>query len=104
MVQAVVENTMGCELNKRSVLRDLTNQCSQFTEKERIARGHDAVDILLLGLRDTFGSYNASLLSVGALGGALRLAYDAEDFQRTSLFKDSKRWAESRGLKLWSLN
>ena len=104
MVQAVVDNTAGCEINKRGVIKDLQTQCSSFDDKEKLARGHDSVDILLIGLRDAFGSYNAGLLNVGAVGGALRLAYDANDFKKTKLYADSKRWAESRGLKLWAIN
>ena len=104
MVQAVIDNTAGCELSKRGVLKDLQTQSMSMDQKEKLARGHDSVDILLIGLRDAFGSYNAGTLTVGALGGALRLAYDSKDFTKTKLYIDSKRWAESRGLKLWSIN
>jgi hypothetical protein len=104
MVQAVISNTYGSELSSRNVLKDLQLQMAEHKDSQLIARGHDTVDVLLIGLRDNFGSYNANMLNEGSLGGALRLAYDSDDFSSTTLYKESRKWAESRGVRLWSLN
>ena len=74
------------------------------TDGRAIARGHDTVSILLIGLKDNFGSYNANAINDGILGGALRLAYDWDDFRATSLYSESRKWAESRGIRLWKLS
>ncbi len=104
MVQVVIDNTSGCELNRRNVVRDLNTQAGNHTDKANIARGHDTVDVLLIGLKETFGSYNASALNEGSLGGALRLSYSESDFASSELYKDTKRWADARGIRLWRIN
>jgi len=104
MVQAVIRNTYGSEVSRKGVHRDLVSQYSQHPDKELIARGHDAVDVLLIGLKDNFGSYNSSSLSEGGLGGALRIAFTMDDFSKTKLYAATKKWADSRGIKLWKVN
>lgn len=104
MVQAVIENTSGCELSKKNVYRDLMNQESNHNNKVMIARGHDSVHILMIGLKDSFGGYNSFNLTEGGLGGALRLAYSSDDFKTTKLFEETTRWAQTRGSRLWKLN
>ena len=103
MVQAVIENTMGCELSRRNVYRDLVGQVQHHTDHKRIARGHDSVDILLIGLKESFGNYNSMKMTEGGLGGALRLAFSQDDFRESDLYRESKKWAESRGIRLWAV-
>ena len=64
-------------------------------------RGHDAVSVLTIGLREIFGSYNARALNDNSVSGALRLAYSPEDFRKSKLFLESAEYAESKGLALW---
>ncbi len=104
MIQSVIRNTEGCELSYRIVLRDLQQQSQNYQDKARIARGHDSVKVLLIGLKDVFGTYNTTAINEGSLGGSLRLAFSFEDFDETELYKVSKSWAESRGIGLWKLN
>jgi hypothetical protein len=104
MVQSVIENTYGSELSRKNVLRDLQSQMSNHTDKHMIARGHDAVNVLMIGLKDAFGSYNSSNLNEGSLGGALRLAFDDDEFESTDLFKNTSEWASERNIKLWKIN
>ncbi len=104
MIESVIINTSGCELSRKNVLKDLSSQESKFTDKKAIARGHDSVDILLIGLRDTFGTYNTNNLNEGGLGGALRLAYSSDDFERTRLYSDTEKWASERMTRIWDIN
>jgi len=104
MVQAVIENTFGCELSRRNVHRDLQGQVQNHPDHKRIARGHDGVGILLIGLKEVFGGYNSVNINEGALGGALRLAFSPDDFRESDLYKESRKWAESRGIRLWAIN
>ena len=103
MVSEVIGNTMGSELSAKNVLRDLQNQMEIEKDKQQIARGHDTVSILTIGLKDNFGSYNSNSINENVLGGALRLAYDSDDFMTTSLYSETKRWAEARGISLWKV-
>ena len=68
---------------------------------DEVCRGHDMVSILAIGLRSIFGSDNALHLKDSAIGSALRLSYDMDQFSRTDLYQDSGRWAERNGLRLW---
>jgi hypothetical protein len=104
MVQAVIANTMGCELSYRNVLKDLQGQVQLHPDKRQIARGHDCVQILLIGLRDNFGAYNTALLDAGFLGGALRLAFGFEEFSRSEIYATTQKWAEIKGMRLWKVN
>jgi hypothetical protein len=104
MIREVILNTSGCEISSKGIERDLSMLESKHSDKIPFARGHDAVDILLIGLRDNFGAYNASNLNEGALGGSLRLAYSAEYFAKTRLLAETSEWARTRGTSLWSLN
>ena len=104
MVNTVIMNTLGSELSRKNIIKDLQWQMEDHEEKEKIARGHDSVDVLMIGLRDIFGSYNANNINEGALGGALRLAYSPDDFRKSSLYTESRKWADSRGIKLWKIN
>jgi hypothetical protein len=104
MVQSVIRNTEGCELSYRIVLRDLQQQSQNFQDKDRIARGHDSVKVLLIGLKEVFGTYNTAAINEGSLGGSLRLAFSFQDFDETDLYKATKNWAESKGIGLWKIN
>ncbi len=104
MVQAVINNTSGCEISRKNILRDLTSMEAKYPEKRSIARGHDSVDILLIGLRDAFGSYNAGSLNEGSLGGALRLSFSSHDFESTELYRQTSEWAKGRNTRLWGIS
>ncbi len=103
MVQTVIDSTFGCELSKRAVLKDLQAHMSDYEDKKSIARGHDTVKVLLIGLKDTFGSYNSTSLNEGALGGALRLAFSLEEFNNTELYSAVLKWASDRNLRIWQV-
>ena len=61
------------------------------------------MDILLIGLKRNFGSFNSRYLTEGELGGALRLAFSDQDFIKTRLYADTSSWAERAGVSLWSI-
>ena len=103
MVQEVIRNTSGCELSFRGVVKDLISFESKYPNKVAISRGHDSVDILIIGLKDVFGTYNSSYLNAGSLGGALRLSYTSDLFVKTKVYAETARWAESRNTKIWNV-
>lgn len=101
MINSVIRNTRNCNLSKKAVLRSLDQEAGKLEDKWDAARGHDTVDILLLGLRNGIGSYNAKGMKEGELSGALRLAFSDEDFRNTDLYAATSQWAESHGMSLW---
>jgi hypothetical protein len=58
----------------------------------QVCVGHDLVYLLYLGLKHVFGAYNTRDLSVGALEGSLRLAYDPTFFKDTQLYDEIMAW------------
>ena len=103
LIQSVIANTSGCEVSRKEVLRDLSVQEKKYPDKIAIARGHDSVDVLLIGLKETFGAYNSYSLTEGGLGGSLRLAYQLSDFSRTSLYNETRKWADARNIRIWRI-
>lgn len=66
-----------------------------------VCRGHDIADVFAFALREVFGGYNARNLNGDQVAGAMRIAYDREDFDRTGLYTSSDAWASRRGMVLW---
>ncbi len=103
MVEAVIFNSRQCRMSRKALLRRLSEEAEKLGDPWLAVRGHDAVDILLIGLRRSFGSFNGRSLGEGELGGALRLAFSDECFRGTELYKDTSAWAAERSLSLWLL-
>lgn len=103
MVDAVLNNSRGCRVGRKQLVRMLDEEAGQLEDIWDAARGHDSVDILLIGLKRNFGSFNAKYLSEGELGGALRLAFSDQCFMKTDLYRATSEWSESVGKKLWDL-
>ncbi len=104
MVEAVIFNSRSCRLSRKALLARLSDAAEKLGDPWLAVRGHDAVDILLIGLQRSFGSFNGRSLGQGELGGALRLAFSDECFRVTDLYRDTSAWAEERSLSLWLLN
>ena len=102
MVSEVYNCSMPQTYPKGAIADLVRGSLTDIPDKWTIARGHDAVAVLCIGLRYVFGEYNARGITEGELGGALRLAYSREYFGKTKLFRDSDEWAKNNGLALWS--
>lgn len=102
LVATVYGNSMAQSYPRSAIVEQLRSSLAGIEDHWIIARGHDAVTALKLGLRFGFGSYNSRNLSDDALGGALRLAYSRKYFEESELFRITKEWAEKNNLHLWS--
>ena len=102
MVAEVYDCSMPQSYPKSAVAELVKGSLQDIPDKWTIARGHDAVSVLRIGLRSVFGEYNARNITSGELGGALRLAFSRQYFEGTKFFKDSDEWAKNNGLALWS--
>ena len=103
MVADVVNNSNSSRVSKKMLYRLLNDAAAELDDQWDAARGHDTVEILLIGLRRNFGSFNSKNLTPGELGGSLRLAFSDRDFVKTRLYQDTKEWAETTGLTLWNI-
>lgn len=105
-VRRMVTTVFSQSMDQMYTVRYISDQVRELTSKTddpwEFARGHDAVSILALGLREVFGSYNASRLGDNALGGALRLAFGHEQFVSTDLYKATSEYSSEKGISLWS--
>ena len=103
MVSEVLDNSRSAKIGRKELLRVLNDEAEQLDDMWEAARGHDTISILLIGLKRSFGGFNASGLDEGSLGGALRLAFSDECFRSTRLYADTTEWADEAGIPLWRL-
>lgn len=101
MVSEVYNISMPQSYPKSTIAELVRGSLSDIPDKWLIARGHDAVSVLRIALRSIVGSYNARNITDGELGGALRLAYSRQYFEKTGLFRESSEWCRENGLALW---
>ena len=103
MIRESISNTNSDRTGEKYTSRLLESEMEKNHDVGEVCRGHDLVNVLLIGLRDNFGAGNAKHLREGELGGALRLAYDDEVFAKTQLYKDTKEWCDGIGTPLWKI-
>ncbi|MEA4977938.1 MAG: DUF4435 domain-containing protein [Methanomassiliicoccaceae archaeon] len=104
LVNEVISSTMNVCIGKNELLRHVTEEMTEDRDPIDFARGHDAVEVLLIGLKYIFGSFNSKNLREGELSGSLRLAFSDVYFHGTDLYSDTSDWAKKQCFKLWSLN
>ena len=102
MIDEIVFNSRNPSAGAKKIRSMLEDELDNEHDPLDVCRGHDAVEILVIGLRRTFGGFNARGIRSGELAGALRLAFTFEDFVQTELYKRTKEWADSAGITLWS--
>ena len=101
MIRTVLANTKYRRVEPSTLYKKLSSEMNCRRPYRAVCRGHDLVNVLVIGLRDTFGSYNAQNIREGELGGALRMAYDLRMFAKTCLYKTSQEWCRIRRMDLW---
>ena len=101
MVSEVYAQSMAQMYPKQTIADQVRSMLKSLDDPWDAVRGHDAVSILALALRNAFGSYNAKYIRDGELSGALRLAYGLAYFKKTELYAVSENWCRSKDLDLW---
>ena len=101
LCKAVVRNTAAASISPRELRVLMDEYMAETHYVDEVCRGHDLVAVMAIGLKFIFGSDNAMHLKNSAIGSALRLSYDFDEFASTNLYADTKAWAESNGLRLW---
>lgn len=101
MVDEVYGNSVSSGIGKKAMLDMISAEEEILDDPWDAVRGHDAVQILLMGLTDTFGSYNGRGMKCGQLGGALRLAFGYEYFRNTEIYRDTEEWSRKQNAGIW---
>lgn len=101
LIDEIVSNSFT-RIGARTIRISLEHELRTERDPWIVCRGHDIVSVLSLGLRNIFGGYNCRCIRDGELAGALRLAFDEKDLQKTDLFKNSSKWCSDRGMTLWA--
>ncbi len=104
MVSEVYSQSMG-QMYPKNAIADQVRAMQKSMENDlwQAVRGHDAVAVLAMALRESFGSYNASHIREGELGGAIRLAYGPSYFKESRLYRESGKWCEDHKIDLWHI-
>jgi len=101
MIDEIIFNSRNPSAGAKKIRSILEDELDNERDPLDVCRGHDAVEILVIGLKRTFGGFNARSIRPGELAGALRLAFTFEDFSRTKLYENTMEWAGSAGITLW---
>ena len=101
LIREVLSNTKYRRTDSRELRDMLSDEMRRKHPPESVCRGHDLVDILVIGFRETFGAYNSKNIREGEVGGALRMTYDLRMFAETELYKDTTEWCRANGMTLW---
>jgi len=102
MIDEIIFRSRNPGAGAKRIRAILEDELNNERDPLDVCRGHDAVEVLVIGLRRTFGGFNARSIRSGELAGALRLAFTFEDFSRTKLYEMTKEWADSLGFTLWA--
>ncbi len=99
LVRSVLDGPIGSRIDPDMILKLLQDE-KEHSFRE-MCRGHDITEVLAIGMREVFGSYNAKTVKSSAVAGGLRLAFSAEDLRATDLYSKSSQWASDNGIPLW---
>lgn len=92
LVQEVKKKSQAFSLKDEDLQQRLIRQKSNDYNPWQVCCGHDLVEILSLGLRETIGSNKASDVNPVNLERSLRLAYEEIYFQETQLYSLIRIW------------
>lgn len=101
----LVEGDTDVQLGvKDKALRDATDTLlSARPHQEELCRGHDLLDLLVLGLQRVLGSCDAREVTGAHLERELRLAFSQECLEMTALFQAIRAWERESGCPIWAV-
>ena len=101
MIDEIFSGSVSTGVSRRSVADMIAEEEELLNDPWIAVRGHDAVSVLVIGLSETFGSYNSKGIRTGQVSGSLRLAFGLDYFRETDLYRDTVRWSERNNFTLW---
>lgn len=106
-IDTMIKNVFALTRNPQLAMADIRDRLSGLVrdatdDPYQICCGHDFIAIFGIALRKVVGSRQSKETTSQALGIALRLAYDSEDFRQTKLYSDAKQWSKrNRGYDIF---
>jgi hypothetical protein len=94
LINEVVANSMPCTIKKDSIKLKIATLKKEGHDPWQICSGHDLIEILSFGLKNTFGNNKAKKLSPNVFDSMLRIAYDYSHFALTHLYSLIKAWEQ----------
>lgn len=94
MIDEVVANSRPCTVKKDSIKPKIVTLNNGSHDPWQICSGHDLIEILFFGLKNTFGNKKAKKLSPDVFDSMLRIAYDHSHFALTHLYSSIKAWEQ----------
>jgi len=94
MIRTVVNNTKQCRFADPEISAWINDLARLDWDCKQLCTGHDAVQILAVGLRKALGSCRKGVAEPSNLESVLRASYDSSDFRRSRLFRDARTWTE----------
>jgi len=102
-MQGIHQNNSSISTSILSIAMDKANNITLFSDSFRLCSGHDLMEILAIGLKSVWGTYDSREISKKSLEDAFGLAYSRDLFARTTLFREIEGWFCSNGCTLiWS--
>ncbi len=92
MVKDVLDKSQNHALNIDSLSDDMATQSRPDHDPWQISRGHDILHILSFALQRTFASRKKAEVTPDVLRRELRLAFTADEFARTGLYRLIMEW------------
>lgn len=93
----------GIHTNNKTINEQLFNEAIQevmtikvLDDVYRLCCGHDLMEILAVGLKKLWGSYDSKEISGETIESLFRLAYSKEEFCQSELYSAIKNWFENR--------
>ncbi len=94
LVSTVKNHSQRHDLDGQVIAANLEKLRAFAVDPRLVSCGHDAIEVLSLGLRRILGSMNHSESQPAHLERNLRLAYEHEYFRGTLLYASIRRWQE----------
>jgi hypothetical protein len=101
MVEEVLALSKNPGTGRKDALARLGRELKRAEDPWIAVRGHDAVEVLAIGLSEAFGSYNCKCIKHGQVAGSLRLAFSYDYFAETDLYGETAEWSRISHNPLW---
>jgi hypothetical protein len=92
LIEEVKKKSQKLGLKTPELQQRLNRQKAPTHDRWQVCRGHDLINILVVGFRKTLGSKRSNEVTVEILERELRLAYEQVYFQTTQLYGAIGQW------------
>ena len=104
LIREVKNKSQNFSLKDEDLQQRIINKKSNNHDPWQVCCGHDLVEILSLGLRKAFGTYNVADVKPENLERNLRLAYEETYFCQTQLYFNIRTWeSKNQSFNVWRI-